>query len=149
MAVHGDVAYCFAHSPLGALIGAVQIYSRMELAIGPEWEPIVYGQLVPSPGRNQLVAAIEAGAKADPAGYNAPPAPGSFSEIAGFSFVSYSPGTAVIDLVVTKSGAYAVAPLTVSWVNGDWKLDVTPTGGLTGPAQPISSTVGYVAWSGI
>ena len=52
-------------------------------------------------------------------------------------YVGVAPGAALV--------AGAVAALTVSWVDGDWKLDVTPSGGLTGPAQAISSTVGYIA----
>ena len=150
MVVYGDFARCFARSPLGALISAVQIYSRMELAMtSTEWQSIVYGQMVPSVGRDQLATMTEAAEKANPAAFAAPTPPGAFAQIAGFSFVSYDGDTAVIDLVVTKTGAYAVAPLTVSWVDGDWELDVTPSGGLTGPAQAISSTVGYIAWSGI
>jgi hypothetical protein len=148
MVVYGNFAHCFAHSPLGALIGAVQIYSRFGTAVGQEWKSIVHGQMVPSAGRDELVTDIEAEARANPAVLGAP-SPGTFLQIAGFSFISYDDDTAVIDLVVTKSGAYAVAPLTVSWDDGDWKLDVEPAGSLTGPAQAISSTVGYIAWSGV
>ena len=39
MVVHGDVAPCFAHSPLGALIGAVQIPTRDGASDrAPEWQ---------------------------------------------------------------------------------------------------------------
>lgn len=149
MVVEGNTARCFAHSPLGALIAAVQIDMRFQTAETAEWKAIVYGQMVPSPGRDKLVAQVEALVKSDPAEAAAPPAPGSIAQIAGFSFISYTAQTAVIDLVVTNSGRYAVGPVTVSWLEGDWKLDVQPAGTVTGPAQPISSTVGYVAWSGV
>ncbi len=94
--------------------------------------------MVPSAGRDELVTDIEA--EAEPTRGPGGPSPGTFLQIAGFSFISYDDDTAVIDLVVTKSGAYAVAPLAVSWDDGDWKLDVEPAGSLTGPAQAISST---------
>jgi hypothetical protein len=134
---------------LGALIAAVQIDLRFHTAETAEWKTVVYGQMVPSPGRDKLAAEVEALVKSDPAQAAAPPAPGSIAQIAGFSFISYTPQTAVIDLVVTDSGRYAVGPITVSWAGGDWELDVQPAGTVTGPAQPISSTVGYVAWSGV
>ena len=149
LVVQGNTARCFAHSPLGALIAAVQIDLRFHTAETAEWKTVVYGQMVPSPGRDKLAAEVEALVKSDPAQAAAPPAPGSIAQIAGFSFISYTPQTAVIDLVVTDSGRYAVGPITVSWAGGDWKLDVQPAGTVTGPAQPISSTVGYVAWSGV
>lgn len=149
LVVKGNTARCFAHSPLGALIAAVQIDMRFHTAETAEWRTVVYEQMVPSRGREKLAAEVEALVKSDPAQAAAPPAPGSIAQVAGFSFISYTPQTAVIDLVVTDSGRYAVGPVTVSWVGGDWKLDVQPAGTVTGPAQPISSTVGYVAWSGV
>lgn len=147
MIVHGVSARCYAHSPTGALMAAVQIYSRLLLSMGSEWKTVMH-QVASGPGKAELVAETEAEARTNPKALDAPPTPGSFPPIAGFQFVSYDGHTAVIDLVVSKSGAYAVAPLTVSWRNGDWELDIEPSGTLTGPAQNISSLVGYVAWSG-
>jgi len=64
MVVYGDFARCFARSPLGALISAVQIYSRMELAMtSTEWRSILYGQMVPSVGRDDLATMTEAAEK--------------------------------------------------------------------------------------
>ena len=42
-----------------------------------------------------------------------------------------------------------VAPFTVQWLNGDWRLVLQPSGADSGPAQPVSSTVGYIAWGGV
>ena len=64
--------------------------------------------------------------------------PGSFlhaprrsqiDQIAGFQVVSYDGGTAVIDLVErSETGRMGVAPFTVQWVDGDWQLDLQPSG---------------------
>ena len=150
MVVQGDLARCYAHSPLGALIAAAQINSRYELAMTTkEWQSIVYSQMVPSSGRNKLVAETAAAQKADPAAFGAPTPPGLFPQIAGFLFISYSSQEAVIDIVVTKSDQYGVASEALSWAGADWKLDVQPDGATTGPVSVVSSTVGYVAWSGV
>ncbi len=72
MVVYGNFAHCFAHSPLGALIGAVQILSRFGTAVGQEWKSIVHGQMVPSAGRDELVTDIEAEARANPRSWGRP-----------------------------------------------------------------------------
>ncbi|MGC8628424.1 MAG: hypothetical protein ACP5VR_12910, partial [Acidimicrobiales bacterium] len=93
---------------------------------------------------------MESAMKAYPALAAAPPTAAETPQIAGFSFVSYSPQTAVIDIVVRyQSGAMGVAPFTVEWLDGDWELSPTPGGEVSGPAQQVSSTVGYIAWSGV
>ena len=150
MVVQGDLARCYAHSPLGALIAAVQIYARWQLVMSnQEWRSIAYGQMVPSAGRQIVIADMKAEAKADPAGLAAPTPPGDFAQIAAFQFLSYTPDSTVIDIVVTKAGQYVVGPITLAWSDGDWKIAVLPAGTITGPAQVISSTAGYIAWSGV
>jgi len=150
MVVQGDLARCYAHSPLGALIAAVQIYARWQLVMSnQEWRSIAYGQMVPSAGRQIVIADMKAEAKADPAGLAAPTPPGDFAQIAAFQFLSYTRDSTVIDIVVTKGGQYVVGPINLAWSDGDWKIAVLPAGTITGPAQVISSTAGYVAWSGV
>ena len=79
MVVHGDVAACFARSPLGALIGAVQL---LPCGAGDDVNGVAVHPLrpmVPSVGQDQLATMTEAAEKANPAGFAAPTPPGAFA----------------------------------------------------------------------
>ena len=115
--VQGDVARCYAHTPVGALLASVQIPNRLLLA--NDWEPIVYQQIMPGAGRDALVQVEKAAAK-EP---NPPSPPGSYAQIAAFLFVTYTPEVAVVDLVTRSgSGAMGMATFTTDWSDGDWKI---------------------------
>ncbi len=142
--IQGDVARCYAHSPLGALLATVQITSRFVVAT--DWQPIVYQQILPTAGREIVIKTEEAAAR-EP---NTPSPPGTYSQIAGFSFVTYTPQVVAIDLVERgENGAMAVGTYTVQWSDGDWKVVVQPNGQFTPPVQQVSSLAGYVMWGGV
>ena len=142
--VQGDVARCYAHSPLGALLAAVQISYRF--TVSSDWQPIVYEQVMSGPGRNALIRMEKAAAKQP----NPPSPPGTYTQVAGFSFVTYTPEVAVIDIVSrSDNGVMQVGTYTVQWSNDDWKLMLQPDGSFTPPVQPVSSLVGYVEWGGV
>jgi hypothetical protein len=144
--VQGDVARCYAHSPLGALLAAVQISYRFVASNSNDWQSIVYQQLMPGPGRNVVISTEKAAAKQP----NPPSSTGTYSQVAGFSFVTYTSEVAVIDLVArSDNGVMQVGTFTVQWSSGDWKLAVQPDGSFTPPVQPVSSIVGYVEWGGV
>ena len=142
--VHGDIAACFAHSPLGALLAAAQLPYRV--LYSPQWLAVLDGMTVPNAGQQFVVREMRA-ARQTP---YTPTPEDQIDQIAGFQVVSYDGDTAVIDLVErSENGAMGVAPFTVQWVNGDWRLVLQPSGSDSGPAQSVSSTVGYVAWGGV
>ncbi len=147
--VHGDVAACFAHSPLGALLAAVQLPYRV--GYSPHWLVAVDAMTVPNAGRQALIRQVRASIATQGTGFLYAPTPESqIQQVAAFQVVSYDGGTAVIDLVErSESGTMGVAPFTVQWLDDDWRLVLEPTGALSGPAQPVSSTVGYIAWAGV
>ncbi len=51
--VQGNVARCYAHTPTGALLAAVQIQYR--LGISSNWRQIADTQIMPGPGRNVFI----------------------------------------------------------------------------------------------
>ena len=130
--------------PWARSLATVQITSRFVVAT--DWQPIVYQQILPTAGREIVIKTEEAAAR-EP---NTPSPPGTYSQIAGFSFVTYTPQVVAIDLVERgENGAMAVGTYTVQWSDGDWKVVVQPNGQFTPPVQQVSSLAGYVMWGGV
>ena len=138
-----DVARCYAHDPLGALIAASQLSARLVLSPSTD---VAAQQVVPGPGQRAFITQDEQAIKAQ--GGNA--SPGDFTQLAGFKYVTYSPSLAVIELATQGSnGAYQATTVTVAWVQGDWKLVLQPNGATSPNALPLSSIVGYSTWAGV
>lgn len=140
--INGDVARCYAHDPTGALIAASQIGARYLLA--PNWRAVVNQQLVANAGRTKFIENRQA--VGNPGGNQ----PGDYNQLSGFKFVTYSPSTAVIELVTQSSaGVMQATTATVVWVAGDWKLELQPDGGGSPSAFPVASLVGFTPWAGV
>lgn len=138
--VNGDIARCYAHTPVGALIAGAQISAR--LATASNWQAIAAQQIVPGPGRDKLWAVT--------ASATASPQPGQCcGRFAGFKFITYTPQAAVIDYVTSFSEGLQATTTTVDWSGGDWKLLLQPSdvGVSTSPdVRPVPSLAGYVIW---
>lgn len=139
----GDVVRCYAHTPAGALIAATQLSARVELADG--WRQVVNRSVVAGPGREAFVQEHAKQASSAPAGA------GSLAQVAGFRFVTFSPETAVIELVVRAptTGSLASSVTTVKWADGDWKLELQPDGSANSQPRLIESLDGYARWGGV
>ncbi|WP_047891170.1 hypothetical protein [Micromonospora sp. RV43] len=134
----------FAHTPEGALLAAAQISMRSSYSLGREhWEPTIERQFAPSADRDRLLAELRA-SDASPAD------PGSQSQVAGFSYQSYTPDTAVIGLVLRAPSAgtprYHVLSLTLLWQNGDWRMQAPPGGAWVSVNRVTSDLTGVVEW---
>jgi hypothetical protein len=140
--VDGDIARCYAHTPLGALLAASQIPYRYLIA--PNWRAVDLEQVMPGVGRDKFMAERAA---ADTNGGNQP---GDYNQLAGFKFVTYSPAVAVIEMASkSDSGAMQAGAVTVDWSSGDWKLQLQPDGSSSPQELPITSLVGFSIWSGV
>lgn len=140
--VDGDVARCYAHNPIGALIAGTQIVSR--LALASDWKAVLEQQVMPGEGMANYLAQQSSGSNV---GSNQP---GDYAQIAGFQIASYTSTTAVIDLVTrTPQGGLSVSTLTVDWYQGDWRLSLLPSGATNPPPTAISSLYGYITWGGV
>jgi hypothetical protein len=137
----GDVARCFAHSPTGALFAAAQIGTRY--AFAENWEEVVEKQTY-GDGKKTLLDKRSAYEKtAEPIA----PVPGELGQFTGFQFVTYTPQTAVLQMVSRfESGTLQVSTVTLQWNKGDWLYEIPA---VTAPQKTIDSLEGYVSWGGL
>ena len=142
MVLDGGVARCYAHDPLGALLAASQISARYLIA--PDWKQVLQSQVMPGKGK-EAYAKLRA-----QYGNTGGDQAGSYNQLAGFKFVTYSPAIAVIEMASKNGqGALQAGPVTVVWSGGDWKLQLQPDGSSSPQQLPISSLVGFAAWGGV
>lgn len=140
--VRGDVATGYAHDPVGALVASQQLSARKLLAA--DWRAVALAGLAPGAGRDAWLALRAR------YGTLASPPPGQLAQTAGFRFVDYDPGRAVIQTVSRfPSGALQVTTSTVVWSGTDWQLVLQPDGSDSPTAQPVTSLAGFVAWGGV
>ena len=140
--VDGPVHAGFTQTPTGALVAAAQIAGRSII------EPSLTGlrqigraQLVPGPGQTAYLNLVD-GFKDNQA-----PAAG-YAQYVGFRYITYTPDLAVISLATRGStGRVQVGTNSVRWLEGDWKLELPPSG-LQQP-QVVQDLAGYVPWSGV
>ncbi|MCF3960249.1 hypothetical protein [Streptomyces fuscigenes] len=138
--VDGDVARCYAHTPVGALLATGQISVRYLAA--HDWRTVARTQLVGA-GRDAYVAGRTAAEKTAPPDQD----PAAFGQIAGFDFVSYAADAAEIETVWRfPDGRMQGATTTVRWQDGDWRLDFPADP----PAPvPVDSLAGHTPWAGV
>ena len=139
----GPVHAGYAHTPEGALLAAVQVGYRHLITPRQGWRQVVQQQVVPGPGRDAFVRArAQVTTDEVPAG--------TYGQVAGFRFVTYSPDTAVIQFGTRfRSGTLQVTTSTVRWADGDWKLHLQPDGSASPTAQRVDNLAGFVAWGAV
>jgi len=141
--IDGAVARGYAHTPTGALIAALQIGSRELVSPGDSWHQVVEQQVMPGPGRDRYIQ-LRSQVTTD-----GPPDP-RLTQIAGFRFVTYTPGIAVIEIASkSNSGQLQMTTSTVQWSDGDWKQVLQPDGSESPTVQSVPDLTGIVAWNGV
>jgi hypothetical protein len=142
--VDGDAAGGFAHTPTGALLGAVHATSRKAAAGDAGWPGVARALLAPGAGRDAWIATRSRVRHPDA------PQPGTFAQVAGFQFVSWTDTDAVVQLVSRNPDtSYGVVALHVTWLDGDWRLVLAADGGDAASKQRTTSLAGFVAWGGV
>ncbi|MFE0764086.1 hypothetical protein [Streptomyces smyrnaeus] len=139
--VEQDVARCYAHTPVGALLATSQISVRYLAA--DDWLKVTRAQTVGAGRASYIDARTKAERKAD----RQPGDGAGQGQIAGFKFVTYTGSTAVIQTVWRfPDGRMQAATTTALWRDGDWRLEYPAD-----PAAPtpVDSLAGYVAWGGV
>ncbi|MFJ4418805.1 hypothetical protein [Streptomyces sp. NPDC088925] len=135
------IARCYAHSPAGALVAAAQIGARYIVA--PDWKRVMEEQTY-GPGRDEMIKARGEFMRTAPP---ASPVPGELGQIAGYQVVTYSPDTAVFQLVVRfDTGELQESTATVRWEDGDWRYQLPEKSGVP---QTVPDLDGYHVWGGI
>lgn len=136
--VEGDIAHCYAHTPRGALLAAVQISVRLDRS--DRWQAILERQVVAGEGK-AAYARVRASSKVVPAKEAA--------QLRGFRIVSYTAETAVVGTVSLDPvrGGRVARDTTVQW-DGEWKLVPTADGHSGSAPRAVDSLAGYVFWGG-
>ncbi len=152
----GGTAAGFAHSPLGALLAAVNIGVRANAQWGPRiFAAVIRGQ-VTGPGAAALLANCQAAygqaSQSDGVTGGQPLGDVDVAEEA-FRWVTYTPAAASIDLVSAGPGGQgttvrASTQIEVVWDGGDWKMIAPPGGDWGNAASELSSLRGYTVFPG-
>ncbi|MFF3326363.1 hypothetical protein [Streptomyces sp. NPDC002889] len=133
----GPVMWCFAHTPMGAVMAAHIIPTHMS---GSDWRTVTEQQLVASPGRDIFVAQRSTVPESARNGS----AVGSY---AGFAVTSYSQDAATVQLLIKNgSGGYGSTFVAVKWDGGDWKVQARSSGALYTSMTTVSGNAGFTMW---
>ena len=152
----GGVAAGFAHTPLGALLAAVNIGVRANAQWGPRiFTTVIRGQ-VTGPDAAALLAGCQAAydQAAQSAGVTRGQPLGTVNVTEqAFRWITYTPAAAILDLAVAGPGAdgatvRASVQMQVVWDGGDWKVVAPPGGDWGNSAAELSSLAGYTAFGG-
>lgn len=131
--------YCYAHTPEGAVVAAANVFPQSSIS---KFQAKTYDkQLVPGPGRDVAMKAVEDGtAEGIPSDERL--------QIAGFRLSRYTGDEAEVEVVTASEGRYFTGPIRLQWSGGDWKMIVNDDGSLSGESTEIPDLSGYIAWSG-
>ncbi|MWV60843.1 hypothetical protein [Rathayibacter sp. VKM Ac-2754] len=131
---------CFAHTAAGALFSAV---SYVAMSSDAQTAARVTELVAPGPGRDIAIAS------ADPNR----PVSSSRLQLVGYNITSYTADNAVIDLawrVTSTAGEGLVSyPMAMTWVEGDWKMELTDNGQQRFSTTQLQSLGGYTPWAGV
>ncbi|UGQ13511.1 hypothetical protein LO772_07860 [Yinghuangia sp. ASG 101] len=142
-----DLAYCYAHTPTGALLAIAQIGARY--AVTPQWRLLMAHQVVADDARERAYALRDENeADNGPLAQNTALTRGAL-QVVGFRFISHTEDEAVVQLLRgdAGSGRYVSAVHTVRWQDGDWRLQVQENSSAASVTQKETSTAGYIPWS--
>jgi hypothetical protein len=152
----GGVAAGFAHSPLGALLAAVNIGVRANAQWGPRiFTAVIRGQIT-GPDAAALLAncqaAYDQASQSEGVTGGQPLGNVDVAEEA-FRWIAYTPEAAILDLVSAGPGSQgttvrASTQMEVLWAGGDWKVAAPPGGDWGNSAAELSSLSGYTIFPG-
>ena len=152
----GGAAAGFAHTPLGALLAAVNIGVRANAQWGPRiFTKAIRGQ-VTGPDAAALLASCQAAyAQAAQSGQVTGGRPLGAVNVTeqAFRWITYTPAAAILDLAVAGPGdsgatVRASVQMEVVWDGGDWKAVAPPGGDWGNSAAELFSLAGYTAFPG-
>lgn len=130
--------YCYAHTPEGALLAAVNMFGWAAAALNDP-DGIFEHNIAAGPGREALRAHVDEWVNT--------PVPIEPPQLRGFRLLNYSGESAYVDLAFEANGGYTHLQIEVAWEEGDWKVRLQPDGAIP-PFQPLPDLTGYVLWAG-
>ncbi|MFD7996488.1 hypothetical protein [Streptomyces mexicanus] len=137
----GPVHWCYAHTPLGAVLAATVIPSQMS---GSDWETVSRHQVVAGRGRDMFEFTRSAVQDADRTVDNGG---ASVASHVGFAVTSYTSGAADISLLMRGSQGYGTTSIRLRWSGGDWKVVPGADGSLHTGVNIVQGTPrDYILW---
>ncbi|MFD5555400.1 hypothetical protein ACFWIA_16370 [Streptomyces sp. NPDC127068] len=135
----GRVWYCFARTPMGAVLAAHSIADKFGAA---GWREVAERQVLPGPGRDAFIT--DRAKEEDDTGSEQP----SGVVYAGFTVLSYDQKQATVMVLagVPENERYASLSVNLRWHEGDWKVVPDPDGTLYGGGSRTDGTDGFVTW---
>ncbi|CCK25616.1 hypothetical protein BN159_1237 [Streptomyces davaonensis JCM 4913] len=137
----GTLRWCFARTPIGAVLAAHVIPSQMS---GSGWRTVTEQQVVAGAGRDMFefqrstVQDIDSGEQTGDA---------AVATYAGFTVTSYKSTAASVKLLLRTSQGYAATTIVLRWSGGDWKVLPNGDGSLHTPVTAVQgNTSGYTLW---
>ncbi|GHE24279.1 hypothetical protein [Streptomyces capillispiralis] len=134
----GPVWWCFARTPMGAVMAAHVIPTQMS---GGAWRSVVEEQVVPGRSRDFLVS-LRSAADGRRAG------DGPRSSYAGYAVNDYSPTEARVRLLLRAGGGTSLysTEVVLRWHDGDWKAVAQPDGSLFSDLAPTANGGSFELW---
>lgn len=151
----GGLAAGFADTPGGALVAAINIAVRTAALWGPAiYTPTITRQ-VTGPDTTALLNADTSSYQALQTAAHVPagqPAGRGYAAEAAYQFVTWTPATAVVDVVTEGPGndgatVLAVTRIEVVWQQNDWRVVAPPGGDWANSAASLPSLTGYTTFS--
>lgn len=145
VATDGELAHCFARTRAGAVMAAVQISARYFVA--PDWRAVAEHQFVPGEDRDAAVR-VRAEDEATSSPRTADPNPDAVRQVAGYRIVSFTPDAAMVWVAmdIRQSGSPTGTLYSLTWVDGDWRVNPQPNGNASTADERLTSIVGYTPW---
>ncbi|MEV4637718.1 hypothetical protein AB0J80_10230 [Actinoplanes sp. NPDC049548] len=132
----GPLLWCFAHTPMGAVMAAHVIPRHMS---GEDWRTATQQQVVAGPARD-IFEAMRSSLQQTKPQHTA-------IALAGFMVMTYSPELATVRLLLRQGDTvYAYTDYTVAWDGVDWKLRPLSTGDLHTRVTAAKAGDGFVMW---
>ncbi len=136
------ISRCFAHTPIGAALAAVNLTQSVRVADLDRAQQILEVQYVANEGRSVAAAGI-AKIYADQ-----PPATRQWGRAMGFKILAFSEDQARVLLVENwpQRGQYTGYSVTLHWVDGDWKIALETTGQPSADGEITVDPDGFTPW---
>ncbi|MFJ8896606.1 hypothetical protein ACIRCZ_18635 [Leifsonia sp. NPDC102414] len=136
------IAQCFQHSPAGAALAAVNIIQSTRTVDTVTAQKILATQFVQNAGLETATAELTKTYATQP------PEGRVWGRVVGFKVESYRPDQAVLLLVEywPQRGQYTGYDVTVAWVDGDWKVQLTSDGQTSRNGDITVDPTGFTRW---
>ncbi|MEU3192985.1 hypothetical protein ABZ686_20635 [Streptomyces sp. NPDC006992] len=133
----GPVWWCYAHTPMGAVMAAHGILTHMGTE---DWRTVAEQQIVPGDGRDTFISQRSGLGRPNLDDEDA----GVYS---GFLVGSYTRDKVQVRLLIKGAGGgLGATTVTMRWSGGDWKVEPQSDGTLFSASESTVSSGGFVRW---